>query len=284
MNKQGQGFITFAINTTDVDYLRLSYLQALNIKTTQPNASVSVIVDPATREKVNARHTDVFSHIITCDSGGVSDRETNFRRESQVFRLTPYKETIKVESDLLFTRDISHWWTALRLKNLVLSTGCKNHWQLPSSVRKYRRVFDDNQLPDVYNGLMYFRYSQEASRFFGLAEHIFENWDTVKTTLKNCRDTAISTDLVYAITAHILGREEYTIPSLDFFNFVHMKSGIQGWSDENPWTNYAVSEVDNNMIRINNLNQYSPVHYYHKEFATDELIEYYEQRIRTSNT
>lgn len=284
MNKQGRGFITFAINTDDVDYLRLAYLQALNIRTTQPNANVSVIVDHATQEKIDARHTDVFDHIITCDSGTVSNRETNFQRESQVFRLTPYKETIKVESDLLFTRDISHWWTALRLKNLVLATGCKNYWQLPSPVRKYRRVFDDNKLPDVYNGLMYFRYSQEAHKFFSLAERIFVHWTEIQPTLKNSRDEKASTDLVYAITAHILGVEEYTIPSLDFFNFVHMKSGIQGWSDEHPWTNYAVSEIDNNVLRINNVNQYSPVHYYHKEFATDELIEYYEQRIRASHT
>lgn len=284
MNKQGQGFVTFAINTPEVDYLRLAYLQALNIKATQPKSSVSVIVDVATQEKVNARHIDVFDHIITCDSGSTSSGQNNFQRESQVFRLTPYKETIKVESDLLFTRDISHWWTALRLKNLVLSTGCKNHWQLPSGVRKYRRVFDDNKLPDVYNGLMYFRYSQEANKFFSVANYIFENWETVKSTLKNCRDERATTDVVYAVTAHILGAEEYTIPSLDFFNFVHMKSGIQGWNDEHPWTNYALSEVDGNMLRINNLNQYSPVHYYHKEFATDELIEHYEQRVRASNT
>lgn len=284
MNKQGQGFVTFAINTNEVDYLRLAYLQALNIKTTQADASFSVIVDHATQEKIDARHTDVFDYIITCDSSGVGNRETNFQRESQVFRLTPYKETIKLESDLLFTRDISHWWTALRLKNLVLATGCKNYWQLSSPVRKYRRVFDDNKLPDVYNGLMYFRYSQEAHKFFSLAEYVFANWHAVRDTLKNCRDQTVSTDLVYAVTAHILGAEEYTIPSLDFFNFVHMKSGIQGWSDEHDWTNYAVSEIDNDILRINNVNQYSPVHYYHKEFATDDLIEYYEQRIRTSHT
>jgi hypothetical protein len=170
----------------------------------------------------------------------------------------------------------------LRLKNLVLSTGCKDYQQQTSQLRKYRKVFDDNKLPDVYNGLMYFRYSQEAQKFFTLARYIFENWPTVRDTLRNGHDKQATTDLVYALTANILGRENYTLPSMDFINFVHMKSAIQGWSDENTWTNYALCEQDQNMLRINNLNQYSPVHYYDKEFATDQLIEHYEQRIRTS--
>ena len=41
--------------------------------------------------------------------------------------------------------------------------------------RDYRKLFDDNELPDVYNGLMYFRYSQESAEFFWLAEKIFKN-------------------------------------------------------------------------------------------------------------
>jgi len=63
---------------------------------------------------------------------------------------------------------------------------------------------------------------------------------------------------------------------MDFVNFVHMKSGIQGWSDARSWINTVVSEREGNMIRINNLNQYHPVHYYDKNYATKELIKYYE--------
>ena len=68
-------------------------------------------------------------------------------------------------------------------------------------------------------------------------------------------------------------------PSLDFVNFVHMKSGIQVWSDDQPWTEYCITERDGDMLRINNINQFSPVHYHEKSFATDELIEYYERRV-----
>ena len=44
--KEQQGFLTFAQNT-DVDYLRLAYLQALSVKLTMPTAKYAVIVDEA---------------------------------------------------------------------------------------------------------------------------------------------------------------------------------------------------------------------------------------------
>jgi hypothetical protein len=45
-----------------------------------------------------------------------------------------------------------------------------------------------------------------------------------------------------------------------------MKPRIQGWSDDQPWTEHVNIEHDGPMIRINNLNQYHPVHYYEKDF------------------
>lgn len=84
--------------------------------------------------------------------------------------------------------------------------------------------------------------------------------------------------MLYAVTARTLGEEECTLPSMDFINFVHMKPGIQGWSEHRPWYETVMSENDGNIIRINNLNQYSPVHYCDKNYATDQLIEYYERR------
>jgi hypothetical protein len=179
---------------------------------------------------------------------------------------------------LLFTGSIEHWWPALRLRNVVLSTGCRDIFGNLSQVRKYRQFFDDNNLPDVYNGLMYFRYSQEAFNFFTTAEAVFRNWNTVRDLLKNCREDTPSTDVLYAVTALLVGEDTCTVPSLDFINFVHMKPGIQNWSDSRSWLETVVAERDGDMIRINNLNQYHPVHYYDKTYATRELIEYYESR------
>jgi hypothetical protein len=44
-HKEQQGFLTIAANTEDVDYLRLAYLQALNIKATQKIKSFALITN-----------------------------------------------------------------------------------------------------------------------------------------------------------------------------------------------------------------------------------------------
>ncbi len=267
-----QGFLTFAINNSNTDYLRLAYLQALNIKATQKIKNVSVIVDQETLLCVTDKHRRVFEHIIPTNK-----LENPFANEWHAWWLTPYKETVKLESDLLFTRSIDHWWDAFRLHEVCLSHGCRNYKQELSTVRKYRQVFDTNNLPDVYNGLMYFRYSETSKKFFNLARQIFENWTAIQQELKNC-DVPATTDLVYAIAAKLMDEPCYN-PSLDFINFVHMKPGIQEWSDDESWMEYCVHGIRDNMIHVNNLNQLHPFHYQDKNYATDELINYYEQRI-----
>jgi uncharacterized pyridoxamine 5'-phosphate oxidase family protein len=273
-----QGFVTLAINTDSTDYLRLAYLQALNVKATQRVKEFAVIVDQATLAQVTDKHRAVFDHIIPTNR---VEGCGPFANEWHAWWLSPYKETIKLESDLLFTRSIDHWWDAFRLQDVCLSHGCKTYQQTAGTSRQYRQVFDDNQLPDTYNGLMYWRYSETSKQFFTLAKDIFENWDTVKAELKNCNDPYPTTDVVYALAAKIMDTPCYN-PGLDFINFVHMKSGMQGWSDTQEWAEYCVHERNADMIRINNINQLHPVHYHVKDFATDELIEYYEQRVSGS--
>jgi hypothetical protein len=278
-HKEQQGFVTFAQNTEEVNYLELAYLQCLNIKATQKQNKYAVIVDAATKELVNENHRNAFDYIIDLPIDHNDPTDTRkFANEWQVFRLTPFKETIKLEADLLFTRSIDHWWTAFRLKNICLSTGAKSFNGINSTVRKYREFFDANNLPDVYNGLMYFRFSLEAKEFFDVAQYIQMNWEYVRTGLKKCIEEAPSTDVLYALAAIIVGEETCTMPSMDFINFVHMKSGFNGWSDARSWLETVMSERDGDVIRINNLNQYNPVHYYDKTYATKELIEYYESR------
>jgi hypothetical protein len=261
-HKEQLGFLTVACNTEQVDYLRLAYLQAVNIKKTQKNNQYAVIVDHNTLLQINDDHKQIFDYIIEAPKHDFGPYGT----EAFLFDLTPFKETIKVESDLLFTRSIDHWINAFRLKDLVLSTGCKNYQQELSKVRKYRKMFDDNNLPDVYNGLMYFRFTKTARVFFDTAKQIFKEWNTVVDQLKNYRDSVPTTDVVFALTAQIIGRELCTIPSADFINFTHMKPAINGFNEDLKFSEVFVTEHDGDMIRINNLNQYHPLHYYDKDF------------------
>lgn len=278
-HKEQLGFVTVAANTKETDYLRLAYLQALNVKATQKNNRFAVIVDTATMQQVTDEHRKVFDYVIEASD----NNHGPFGLEWQVFGLTPFKETIKLESDLLFTRSIDHWLYTFRLRDIVLSTGCQTYLQKPATSRKYRKVFDDNSLPDVYNGLMYFRFTQTAATFFRYAQQVFENWSAIRDhALFNCRDPGPTTDVVYAVVANLLGPELCTIPSADFINFVHMKPAINGFDESANFQDVFVTEFDSGMIRINNVNQYHPLHYYDKTFATEEMIEYFRSRVRIS--
>ena len=272
-----QGFMTIAQNTVDVDYLRLAYVQAMSIKLTMPGSLYAVAVDKNTLEQVTEQHHRVFDYVITIENDLAENETWKLSNEWQAFYLTPFKETIKLESDIVFTRSIAHWWTAFRLKNIVLSTGCRDYKQELSTSREYRKLFDDNELPDTYNGLMYFRYSKEAAEFFTLAKQLFKNWAHIRDkVLLNCRDDNPTTDVVYALAARIIGVEQCTLPDADFINFVHMKPAINNFSQQMQWNELVVSEFDVPMLRINNINQYHPVHYHDKEWVTPKIIKEYE--------
>jgi hypothetical protein len=250
----------------------------MNIKSTQKINKYAVIVDQSTAAMITDEQRRVFDYIIVLENDLAADSQWKLANEWQVFNLTPFKETVKLESDLLFTRSIDHWWNAFRLKNIVLSSGCKDYRGNISKVRSYRQFFDDNGLPDVYNGLMYFRYSQESFQFFETAKQVYQNWQTISdTALKNSREKTPSTDVLYAITASLVGAEICTLPTADFINFVHMKPDINQLPDA-PWYESVISERDGDMIRVNNLNQYYPVHYFYKDYITEEIENEYRQQ------
>ena len=109
--------------------------------------------------------------------------------EFKAFAITPFTHTIKLEADMLWTINTDWWWYHLWQNDLVFSVDCKNYRDQTIKDTAYRQTFIKNQLPNIYNGLMYFRKSKQAQKFFELAEHITKNWTKVKTSmLVNCHD------------------------------------------------------------------------------------------------
>lgn len=273
MNHKAQlGYLTVACNTEQTDYLQLAYVQALNVKQTQKNNQFAVVVDKTTLQKVTDKHKKTFDYIIEAPEHEFGPYGT----EAFLFELTPFKETIKLESDLIFTRSIDHWIHAFRLRDVMLSTGCRDYKQQIAVSRRYRKAFDDNNLPDIYNGLMYFRFTKTARDFFDTAKKIYGEWNSIVNTLKNCREEVPSTDVVFALAARIVGEELCTLPSADFVNFVHMKPAINGFDEGLAFDEVFVTEIDRGMIRINNINQLHPLHYHNKNFVK-QIAEHYER-------
>lgn len=271
-HKEPLGFASVAINSTDTDYLRLAYLQALNIKATQRNNRYAVIVDSSTLNEITDTHRKVFDHVIQLPDSDLPAQT----QEPLIFWMTPFKETIKLESDLLLPRSIDHWIHAFRLRDVCMSHGCRDYLGKISQVRKYRDIFDQNHLPDLYNGLMYFRFSATAAKFFQTARLLVDNWSLVSQQLTACDEITPSTDVLYSLTAHIMGEDLCSIPSMEFINFIHLKPGIQGWNDSRSVFDTVISEIGDT-LRVNNTSMLHPVHYYDKHATfIPELTKYYE--------
>jgi hypothetical protein len=180
----------------------------------------------------------------------------------QVFYQSPFRETIKLEADMWITSSIDHWWNLFRKRDLVISTGCRTWQDQCSTARHYRKIFDANHLPDVYNAVTYWRLSITAKEFFDLTRNIFEHWTEYRKLLKFPDETA-STDLVYAMAAQIIGSELLTLPFATYPRIVHMKRHHAGTQTEN-WTKELIWEWDRGSLRVQTLAQSGAFHYHVK--------------------
>jgi hypothetical protein len=202
----------------------------------------------------------VFNHVIPLPYGDLG----GYANDWQVFRASPYRQTIKLEADMIAASPVDHWWTMFEKRDVVISTGCRDFYDQPAASRYYRRLFDENNLPDVYNAITYWRLSKTAQDFFSLVEKIFTNWSSYKTLLKFPEEVP-STDVVYAMAALIIGPELVTLPAGLGPTIVHMKQHMIATHTDN-WTEELVWENTDPGLRINTVAQHGFVHYHNKDW------------------
>ena len=235
-----RGYLIPAINTDSVDYVACAEQLADSIRQWHPNANITIL----TRDQ-----------LPNGDQGG-------YANDWQCFTTSPYRQTIKLEADMIIASPIDHWWDMLQHRDLVISTGARDFYDQPATSRYYRKTFDANHLPDVYNAITYWRVSQTAQEFFRLVRNIFENWAEYKTLLK-FPDEEPTTDLVYAMAAQIVGPELVTMPFASYPQIVHMKRHMIPTQTPN-WTQELVWE--SNPLRFNTVAQWGAVHYHVKDW------------------
>lgn len=235
-----RGYIIPAIGT---EYIQCANQLAHSILTFHPTADITIVTE---------------NMLPYGNQGG-------YANDWQCFALSPYRQTIKLEADMICASPIDHWWTLFERRDVVVSQGARDFYDQPAQSRFYRKTFDDNNLPDVYNAITYWRVSQTAKEFFGLVRSVFENWNDYKRVLK-FPDEEPTTDVVYAMVAVLMGVETVTLPKGLGPTIVHMKryiNPIQG----NDWTKELVWEDD--PIRINTVAQWGLVHYHVKDWVNE---------------
>ena len=265
--KEGKGFLTFAFNSQDTNYLDTACYLAKSIKQTQVNNSVALVMD-----QDDSVDETLFDHVIKIPR---ESKNNDYRYEALALKLSPYKQTIKIESDMILTASIDHWWDILDQKNVVLTNKVETYNGQEIRNRSQRKLFDENNLPDTYSGFYYFRYSKEAVEFFNLVNQVFNDWYFFRDqVLQNCRKAEPVTDEVFAIAAKIWGIEKCTLNN-SIPSFVHMKNILQDLPSDDHWWNYKLFEKNIENINIGFFSQHLPLHYQDKKFI-EILRKYYD--------
>ena len=241
-----------AIDTDTVDYLACAARLARSIKHWHPHANIAVVT-------VKRCSDPVFDHVIPLPHGDLG----GYTNDWQAFYASPYRETIKLEADMVAASPIDHWWTLFERRDVVVSRGCRDYYDRDSTCRRYRKIFDDNNLPDLYNAITYWRMSKTAQEFWQWVRRIFSHWNEYKNLLK-FPDESPSTDVVYAMAAQIMGEEKISLPAGIGPKIVHMKKHIietrtDDWTDELVW--------ENDPLRIQTVAQWGLVHYHIKDWC-----------------
>ena len=243
-----RGYIIPAFNIGSVDYVDCARTLAKTMLTQHPGARICLLTNvPDAADTALFAYTHVVENI---------NQENPYANDPLVFSHTPFRQTIKLEADMMVASAVDHWWTLFEHRDVVISQGCRTFYNQSATSRKYRQIFDFNNLPDVYNAVTYWRLSKTAQDFFSLVQTIFENWDQYKTMLKFPEDVP-STDVVYAMAAQIIGPEQVMLPVGLGPQIVHMKSGINPYTAAR-WTDELVWEYD--PFRIQTVAQHGFVH------------------------
>ena len=257
-----RGFLILAQDLPGkVTYYKCAEVLAYSIKAVIPQSKISVIT--------NCKNFDplLWDTVFGLPHGDLApDSDWKLINDWQVYDASPYDETIKLEADMYIPKNIEYWWDILAQQDVVVSTTIRNFKNEISKVRGYRRFIDDNNLPDAYNAITYFKKSDTAKQFFEIVRDVFENWESYKNILKCVPSEIATTDWAYAIACHIIGVEKTTMPAFTDMSMIHMKQYINGNPTEN-WTDTFIYEILPDHIRVQTVPQLYPFHYHIKGFS-----------------
>ena len=270
-----KGFLIYAQNTKKVNYVQQAYALALSIKNSQREINNVSLV---TNDKVTKKYQKVFDNIIEIPWITTTE-ETRYRAENRwkLYHITPYDETIVLDSDMLILEDISEWWNycsnyelkfCSKIKNYKLDTVLDQH-------NIYRKTFVANNLSSPYYALHYFKKCTVTHDFYKILEFVCNNWQWCydRFAIKEYQD-CLSMDLATAIAIEITGLNEQVIDKCSPLEFIHLKPAIQGWPIVFESWQDAVPCVFNSKgeLVIGNIKQSKIAHYIENSFLSANVI------------
>tara|TARA_B100000242_G_C43050240_1_gene490651 strand:+ start:2086 stop:2928 length:843 start_codon:yes stop_codon:yes gene_type:complete len=277
-----QGYLMIA---SGKEYVKQACLCAMSIKATQEIKNVSIV----TLDEVPKKYKKLFDKII--DIPWIVDGDDTYYLTEQrwkAFHVSPYDETVVLDTDMIFLDDVSRWWKILNDFDVFLTTKVFTYRNQPVTSDFYRKAFIENKLPNLYCAFHFFKKNDKALNYYYKLEQICNNHnDYYKKFVTKSRPQVTnakgktfilsSMDVNHAIaTLH----GDFEQLSHDAIYFTHMKSKVQNvkdigekWTDTIPY--YMTDDLK---LKIGNYNQHGVFHYTEKSFC-DSVIKKYEGKV-----
>jgi hypothetical protein len=277
-----KGYIVIAQNNDTVDYLEQAYALALNLKLTQSTVNnLTVCVDKKTKALIQPKHRNVFDKIVDIPwEDHAENAEWKINNKWKYYYMTPYDETVILDTDMIFPHDVSHWWNHLSTKDVWACTNVKTYRGETVNDYYYRLDLKRNNMPNIYTAFFYFKKSDTATELFKMIQIIFENWQRFyfKYMPKGKPDW-LSADVAYSLAIQLLGIEDQCTMDhvTDLPTFIHMKSFVQNIPTseiDEIWTNSIPTYYNSyNNFKVGNFQITYPFHYVDKTWLTKDKIQ-----------
>lgn len=263
-----RGHLIFAQNS-DINYVRQAYALALTIKKFNKINQICLV----TNDDVPEKYKKVFDYIIDIPFGDASE-ESSWKIENRwkLIYASPFDETLVYDSDMLLLDSNDHYWERLKNNDIAFTESVIDYRKNIIHDTVLRKCFVDNNLPNIYFGLHYFKKTAKAFEFYKWLEHIVKEYKlyyskfTPLSTQKFC-----SMDVSSAIAIKILG--DYFCPN-NPLSFIHMKKELQSWNKiPYQWhKSLYINYTDDGRLFLSNILQSGLFHYTEDEFLTDDLL------------
>jgi hypothetical protein len=260
----------FLAQNSNVDYVTQAYALALTIKQRNTINQPCII----TNNTVPDEYRHVFDHVIDIPwTDSAKDAIWKIENRWKIIHATPFKENLVYDTDMLLLSSNDHWWDLLSSKDIALTGHVTDYKGRTITNDFYRKTFTDNDLPNVYMGVHYFKKSKRAFEFYKWLQIITENYkEFYEKFLPGAKQKFCSMDLNAALAVKFLDAHEEFITVTP--TFTHMKAAIQGWNNTpSNWRDVVGAYFNvSKQLTVGNFLQTGVFHYTEDDFLTKELL------------
>ena len=261
----------FLAQNSDVDYVTQAYALALSIKHNNKINNQTCLI---TNNTVPQEYRHAFDHVVDIPwKDDAKDSKWKIENRWKIINASPFKESLVYDTDMLLLSSNDHWWNFFKNTDVSLTANVIDYKGRIIQNNFYRKTFTENNLPNVYVGVHYFKKSSRAFEFYKWLEIITKNYeDFYNKFLSNHKQKFCSMDVNAALAVKFMQAEG------DFLNspitFTHMKPAIQGWKTiPTSWKDTVGSyfNKDKTLI-VGNFLQLGVFHYTEDTFLTRDII------------